>query len=95
MKSVGFAAIAGSVPALLLFFLLRLVAGAIGGDDPFIDGYREITTSVLGVPLRNAVIVFIAGVTVVALAGARAAGSVATGTRSVPTSRAGTPIWRT
>jgi hypothetical protein len=67
MKSVGFAAIAGSVPALLLFFLLRLVAGAIGGDDPFIDGYREITTSVLGVPLRNAVIVFIAGVTVVAL----------------------------
>ncbi len=68
MRSIGFAAIAGSVPALLLFFVVRLMAGAVGGDDPFVQGYRDITEAALGVPLRNAFIVFAAGVVVVVTA---------------------------
>lgn len=66
MRAVGFAAIAGSIPVVLAFFLLRLIVGGIGGDDPFVRGYRDITNAALGVPLRNGLIVLVAGVFVVA-----------------------------
>lgn len=65
MRALGFAAIAGAVPVVVAFFLMRLVVGQVGGDDPFIAGYREITQSVLGVPLRNGIIVVLAGAAVV------------------------------
>ena len=68
MRGLGFAAIAGAIPVIVAFFLLRLVVGAIGGDDPFIGGYRDITNAALGVPLRNGLIVLGAGVVVVAAA---------------------------
>lgn len=68
MRALGFAAIAGAIPVVVAFFLLRLMVGAVGGDDPFISAYRDITRSALGVPLRNGVIVLLAGAGVVALA---------------------------
>jgi hypothetical protein len=66
MRSLGFAAAAGSLPIVITFVLLRLFVGQIGDDDPFVAGYRDITNAALGVPLRNASIVLIAGVALVA-----------------------------
>lgn len=66
MRALGFASIAGAIPVVVAFFMLRLMVGAIGGDDPFIGGYRDITNAALGVPLRNGLIVLAAGVAIVA-----------------------------
>lgn len=66
MRSVGMAAAAGALPGIVIFFLLRLVVGQIGDGDPFVASYRDITNAVLGVPLRNSIIVFSAGAVVVA-----------------------------
>lgn len=65
MRALGFAAIAGAIPVVVAFFLLRLMVGAVGGDDPFISGYRDITNAALGVPLRNGLIVLAAGTAIV------------------------------
>jgi hypothetical protein len=51
---------------VLIFAVARLIVAQIGGDDPFVSGFREITDSVLGVPVRNGLIVLSAGVIVVA-----------------------------
>ena len=67
MRSLGLSAAAGALPGILLFFLLRLIVGQMGGDDPFIAGYRDITNAALGVPLRNSIIVFVAGAMVVVI----------------------------
>ncbi len=65
MRAIGFAAAAGAVPVVLLFFLLRLMAGAIGGGDPFEDALRDILIAVLTVPIRNGLVVVGAGAAVV------------------------------
>ena len=49
-----------------MFFLLRLIVGAIGNGDPFVSGYRDITKAALGVPLQNALIVLVMGAAIVA-----------------------------
>lgn len=66
MRAIGMAAAAGALPVILVFFLVRLTAGAIGGGDPFEASFRDITKSVLAVPIRNGIIVLAAGVAVVA-----------------------------
>jgi len=67
MRALGMAAAAGALPVVLVFVVLRMIVGQVGGDDPFIAGYREITDAALGVPVRNGLIVFGAGVAVVAV----------------------------
>jgi hypothetical protein len=66
MRTLGMAGAAGSLPVVLIFAVARLIVAQIGGDDPFVSGFREITDSVLGVPVRNGLIVLSAGVIVVA-----------------------------
>ncbi len=66
MRSIGMATAAGALPVVLLFFLVRLAAGALGGGDPFEASFRDITRSVLAVPIRNGIIVLAAGVATVA-----------------------------
>lgn len=65
MRAIGMAAAAGALPVILVFFLLRLAAAAIGGADPFEASFRDITKSVLAVPIRNGIIVLAAGIAVV------------------------------
>jgi hypothetical protein len=67
MRALGFAAVAGAIPVVVAFLLLRWLVNQVGGDDPFISAYREITRSVLGVPLRNGLIVLLAGLSVVVI----------------------------
>ena len=66
MRSLGMAAAAGAIPVVIMFFLLRLLVGAIGNGDPFVSGYRDITKAALGVPLQNALIIVVMGAAIVA-----------------------------
>ncbi|MGE0600363.1 MAG: hypothetical protein AB7J35_14525 [Dehalococcoidia bacterium] len=66
MRSLGMAATAGAIPVVLMFVLLRLIVGQLGGDDPFVADYRDVTKAALGVPVRNGLVVFAAGVVVIA-----------------------------
>ncbi|MEO8539794.1 MAG: hypothetical protein ABI577_08645 [bacterium] len=68
MRSLGFAAAAGAVPVILLFLLLKLVVGAVGGSDPFEDALRDVTDATVTVPIRNGIIVLIGGAVIVAAA---------------------------
>ncbi len=67
MRSLGMAAAAGAIPVVLMFWVLRLIVGQIGGDDPFIAGYRDVTQAAIGVPVRNGLVILVAGVVVVAV----------------------------
>lgn len=66
MRALGMAAAAGAVPVVLMFFGARALVGAVGGGDPFEDSLRDTAVAGLTVPLRNGVIVLIAGIVVVA-----------------------------
>lgn len=68
MRTIGVAAAIGAAPALLISFVARVTTGAIGGDDPFVAGLREIAESALYVPLRNSLVVVVAGIVVAAAA---------------------------
>ncbi len=46
---------------LLLFALIRFLTGRLGGSDTFVEDLRTITQSVIGVPLRNFLIVTLLG----------------------------------
>ena len=67
MRSLGMAAAAGAIPVVLMFFVIRLFVGQIGGDDPFVADYRDVTRAALGVPMRNGLVVLAAGVVVIAV----------------------------
>lgn len=67
MRSLGMAAAAGAIPIVLLFYVLQLLIGQVGGDDPFVAGYRDIADATLGIPVRNGLIVLLAGAVVVAV----------------------------
>lgn len=68
MRAVGMAAAAGALPVTLLFLGARLLVSAVGGSDPFEDGLKDAAIASLTVPIRNGVVVFVAGVAVVAAA---------------------------
>ena len=53
---------------VLLAFLLRLITGAAGGNDPFEVAMRSIVRSVLAVPLRNGLILLAAGAVLIVIA---------------------------
>jgi hypothetical protein len=67
MRALGLAVVAGSLPVLVLSYLLRLFVGAVGGDDPFVAGLRDISKSTLSVPIRNSLVVLVAGVLLIAM----------------------------
>ncbi|MGE3076287.1 MAG: hypothetical protein AB7N24_10435 [Dehalococcoidia bacterium] len=66
MRSLGMAAAAGAIPVVLMFMFLRLIVAQLGGDDPFVADYRHVTRAALGVPVRNGLVVFMAGVAIIA-----------------------------
>lgn len=66
MRAIGMAAAAGAVPVVLLFFGARALVGAVGGGDPFEDSLRDTAVAALTVPLRNGIVVLLAGIMVVA-----------------------------
>jgi hypothetical protein len=68
LRLLGFAAVAGGLPCVLLAFLLRLITGAVGGNDPFEVAMRSIVRSVLAVPLRNGLILLAAGAVLIVIA---------------------------
>lgn len=68
MRTLGIATIMGSAPAFLFFLITRFSLGGIGGDDPFVDGLRNTTRAAVDVPLRNSLIVLIAGLLLTASA---------------------------
>jgi hypothetical protein len=67
MRALGLAVVAGSLPVLVLSYLLRLFVGAVGGDDPFVASLRDISKTTLSVPIRNSLIVLVAGVLLTAM----------------------------
>ena len=56
LGTLGAGFLGGALPGVLVFLGLRLLTGA-GGNDPFTADVREIVRRVIGVPLRNYVIV--------------------------------------
>lgn len=68
MRAIGIAVALGAAPAALLSLAARLLVGAVGGDDPFISGLRDIARAALMAPLRNAAIMVAAGLVVTAAA---------------------------
>ncbi len=61
LRNLGVATLAGALPGLLLFALIRFLTGRLGGSDAFVEDLRTITQSVIGVPLRNFLIVTLLG----------------------------------
>ena len=68
MRMLGIATLLGSAPAFLFFVLVRLSLGSIGADDPFVDGLRDTTRATIDVPVRNSLIVLVAGLLLTASA---------------------------
>lgn len=66
MRAIGMAAAAGALPVVLMFLGVRALVGAVGGGDPFEDNLRDTAVAALTVPLRNGIIVLVAGIVVVA-----------------------------
>lgn len=65
MRAIGFAAAAGALPVVLLFVGARALVQAVGGGDPFENSLRDTATATLTVPIRNGLVVLIAGVVIV------------------------------
>ena len=61
MRVIGIATLAGALPVVFLFGIAWLIAGRIGGSDPFVADLRAIGRAVLMTPLRNATVVAAAG----------------------------------
>lgn len=68
LRGPGFVAALAAVPALLLFGGAWWVAGRLGGSDPFVSELRDISRAAFEVPVRNAFVLFLAGVAIVATA---------------------------
>lgn len=66
LRALGFAVVVGALPGFLLTLLARFVAGRLGAD-PFVADLRAILVTLLGVPLRNYLVVALLGGFVVAL----------------------------
>lgn len=60
LGTLGAGFLGGALPGVLVFLGLRMLTGA-GGDDAFTSDVREIVRRVIGVPLRNYVIVSLLG----------------------------------
>ena len=65
LRGTGLAGAIAAVPALLLFGGAWWVAGQLGGSDPFVSELREISRAAFEVPVRNALILLVAGVAIV------------------------------
>jgi len=61
MKRLGLAIVVGSAPGVIAFGFAWLVAGFVGGGDPFERSLREIARTVVSVPVRNFAVVAVAG----------------------------------
>lgn len=64
VRTLGFAAAAGALPGVLLFGFAWFMAARIGGTDPFVEDLQHLVRAVLTVPLRNYLVVAIAGLLV-------------------------------
>lgn len=65
LRGLGVAIAVGAVPGLLIFAGLSRLVGNLGGADPFESDLREISSTVLRVPVRNFGIVVITGIMLV------------------------------
>ncbi len=65
LRGPGLAAALAAVPALLLFGGAWWVAGRLGGSDPFVSELREISRAAFEVPVRNALVLLVAGIAIV------------------------------
>jgi len=65
LRGLGVAIAVGAVPGLLIFAGLSRLVGNLGGADPFESDLREISSTVLRVPVRNFGIVVITGLMLV------------------------------
>ncbi len=59
---LGFGLLVGAVPGTLLFLLLRIGVGQVGGADPFISDLRAVAGALLLVVVRNFAITAVLGV---------------------------------
>jgi len=68
MKRLGLALAVGTAPGVILFGLAWLLAGFVGGSDPFEQSLRDIARAVVSVPVRNFGVAAVLG-GIIALAG--------------------------
>ncbi|MBE7519422.1 MAG: hypothetical protein HS107_09265 [Thermoflexaceae bacterium] len=60
-RKLGLAVVAGTGFGLMLSGLAWFGAGLFGGNDPFVTDLRDIVRSLLGVPIRDYLVVLVAG----------------------------------
>lgn len=56
VRNLGIGALAAGIAGVLCVLGVRVLAGQIGGDDPFVEELRSIFNDLSGVPLRNYVV---------------------------------------
>ncbi|MCL4241920.1 MAG: hypothetical protein KJ048_11260 [Dehalococcoidia bacterium] len=61
LRGLGLATVVGALPGVLIFGALYWLVGRLGGTDPFESDIRDIAGPVFQVPLRNFIVVAVAG----------------------------------